>query len=119
MLLVDVSGSTSAPVADGRSVLDVERMTLLLASEALDELGEPYAALAFSSSGRHDVQVQTLKAFADRDPAAVRRRVSALTSARTTRLGAALRHATALLNAQPAERRLLLLLADGQHRTTW
>ena len=114
MLLVDVSGSTSAPVADGRSVLDVERMTLLLASEALDELGEPYAALAFSSSGRHDVQVQTLKAFADRDPAAVRRRVSALTSARTTRLGAALRHATALLNAQPAERRLLLLLSDGQ-----
>jgi nitric oxide reductase NorD protein len=114
MLLVDVSGSTKAQVADGRTVLDVERMTLLLASEALDELGDPYAVLAFSSSGRHDVQVDTVKAFTDHDPAIVRRRVSALAAARNTRLGAAVRHATALLNAQPAERRLLLLLSDGQ-----
>ena len=114
MLLVDVSGSTKAPVADGRSVLDVERMTLLLASEALDELGDPHAVLAFSGSGRHDVQVDTVKSFADHDPAAVRRRVSALVASRNTRLGAALRHATALLNAQRAERRLLLLLSDGQ-----
>ncbi len=114
MLLVDVSGSTKAPVADGRTVLDVERMTLLLASEALDELGDPYAVLAFSGSGRHDVQVDTVKSFADHDPVAVRRRVSALVASRNTRLGAALRHATALLNAQRAERRLLLLLSDGQ-----
>jgi nitric oxide reductase NorD protein len=114
MLLVDVSGSTNARLADGRTVLDVERLTLLLASEALEELGDPYAVLAFSSSGRHDVQVDTVKAFADADPAAVRRRISALASARNTRLGAAVRHATAVLNAQPAERRLLLLLSDGQ-----
>ena len=114
MLLVDVSGSTSAQVADGRTVLDVERLTLLLASEALEELGDPYAVLAFSGSGRSDVRVHTVKAFGEHDAALVRRRVSALTSARNTRLGAALRHATARLNAQPAERRLLLLLSDGQ-----
>ena len=40
--------------------------------------------------------------------------MSALTSAHNTRLGAALRHATARLNAHPAERRLLLLLSDGR-----
>jgi nitric oxide reductase NorD protein len=114
MLLVDVSGSTNAPLADGRTVLDVERMTLLLASEALDELGDPYAVLAFSSSGRHDVLIDQVKDFSERDASLVRRRVSALTAARNTRLGAAVRHATALLNAQPAERRLLLLLSDGQ-----
>jgi nitric oxide reductase NorD protein len=114
MLLVDVSGSTNAPMADGRTVLEVERMTLLLASEALDELGDPYAVLAFSSSGRHDVRVDAVKTFADHDPAVVRRRISALTSERNTRLGAAVRHATAVLNAQRAERRLLLLLSDGQ-----
>lgn len=114
MLLVDVSGSTNAVMADGRTVLEVERMTLLLASEALDELGDPYAVLAFSSSGRHDVQVNAVKRFADHDPAVVRRRISALASARNTRLGAAVRHATAVLNAQTAERRLLLLLSDGQ-----
>jgi nitric oxide reductase NorD protein len=113
-LLVDVSGSTGASLDDGRTVLDVERMTLLLASEALDELGDPYAVLSFSSSGRHDVQVQTVKGFTEHDPPAVRRRISALSAGRNTRLGAALRHASALLGAQPAERRLLLLLSDGQ-----
>jgi nitric oxide reductase NorD protein len=114
MLLVDVSGSTRATLPDGHTVLDVERMTLLLASEALDELGDPYAVLAFSSSGRHDVTVDAIKSFAEHDQTLVRRRISGLTSARNTRLGAALRHATAVLNAQPAERRLLLLLSDGQ-----
>jgi nitric oxide reductase NorD protein len=114
LLLVDVSGSTDSPVSPGRSVLDVERLTLLLASEALDALGDPYAVLAFSGFGRHDVHVDTVKSFAEHDPARVRRRVSALAASRNTRLGAALRHATALLNAQPAERRLLLLLSDGQ-----
>ena len=114
MLLVDVSGSTNAQVADGRTVLDVERLTLLLAGEALEELGDPYAVLAFSGSGRNDVRVHTVKGFGEHDPTLVRRRVSALASARNTRLGAALRHATARLNAQPAERRLLLLLSDGQ-----
>jgi len=114
LLLVDVSGSTDSPVSPGRSVLDVERMTLLLASEALDALSDPYAVLAFSSSGRHDVQVDTVKSFVERDPARLRRRVSALTSGRNTRLGAAIRHATTVLNAQPAERRLLLILSDGQ-----
>lgn len=114
LLLVDVSGSTDSPVSPGRTVLDVERMTVLLASEALDALGDPYAVLAFSGSGRHDVRVDTVKSFAEHDPARVRRRVSALVSAHNTRLGAAVRHATALLNAQPAERRLLLILSDGQ-----
>jgi nitric oxide reductase NorD protein len=89
-------------------------MTLLLATEALDELGDPYAVLAFSGSGAHDVQMATVKGFSDHDAATVRRRISALASVSNTRLGAALRHATAVLNAQPAERRLLLLLSDGQ-----
>jgi nitric oxide reductase NorD protein len=70
--------------------------------------------LSFSGSGRHDVQVETVKGFAELDPAAVRRRISALAAGRNTRLGAAVRHATALLDAQPAERRLLLLLSDGK-----
>ena len=113
-LLVDASGSTNTRLADGRTVLDVERMTLLLASEALASLGDPYAMLAFSGVGRHGVRVRTIKGFEEHDPAAARRRIAALASQDNTRLGAALRHATAVLNAQPAQRRVLLLLSDGQ-----
>jgi nitric oxide reductase NorD protein len=113
-LLVDVSGSTRATIADGQTILDVERMTVLLASEALDALGDPYAVLAFSGVGAHDVQVRTIKRFTGDDPSLVHRRIAGLSAMDNTRLGAALRHATALLNAQPAEQRLLLLISDGK-----
>ena len=113
-LLVDASGSTATRLADGRSVLDVERMTLLLASEALATLGDPFAMLAFSGAGRHGVRVRTIKAFDEHDAAAPRRRIAALLPEDNTRLGAAVRHATAVLRAQSAQRRVLLILSDGQ-----
>ena len=113
-LLVDVSGSTRATISDGQSILDVERMTVLLASEALDALGDPYAVLAFSGCGAHDVQIRTVKRFTGDGADVVRRRIAGLTPMDNTRLGAAVRHATAVLNAQPAEQRLLLIVSDGK-----
>jgi nitric oxide reductase NorD protein len=89
-------------------------MTLLLAGEALATLGDPFAMLSFSGAGRHGVQVCTIKDFAERDLARARRRIAALAPRDNTRLGAAVRHATAVLNAQPAQRRVLLVLSDGQ-----
>jgi nitric oxide reductase NorD protein len=44
----------------------------------------------------------------------VRRRIAALDSDRYTRAGAAIRHATAVLAAQAARYRLLLVLSDGK-----
>jgi nitric oxide reductase NorD protein len=114
MLLVDTSGSTATKLDDGRTVLDVERMTLLLAGEALATLGDPYAMLSFSGAGRHGVQVCTIKDFAERDLSSARRRIAALAPHDNTRLGAAVRHATTVLNAQPVQRRVLLVLSDGQ-----
>jgi nitric oxide reductase NorD protein len=111
---VDTSGSTDAPVSPERTVLDVERLTVLLAGEALDALGDPYCVLAFSGCGRHDVEVRTIRSFAEHDRAAVHRRLDAMVARDNTRLGAAVRHATAVLNGQRAERRLLLLLSDGR-----
>ena len=114
LVLVDVSGSTNSELPAGGTVLDVERMTLLLASEALAMLGDPYAMLAFSGSGRHAVKVRTVKDFAEHDDAAVRRRISTLSARENTRLGAAVRHATAVLGTQQAQRRILLILSDGK-----
>lgn len=114
LLLADTSGSTGNRLDDGRTVLDVERMTLLLAGEALATMGDPYAMLAFSGAGRHGVQVRTLKGFAEHDANIARRRIAALAPRDNTRLGAAVRHAAAVLRAQPAERRILLVLSDGK-----
>ena len=113
-LLVDISGSTDTPVTDTQTVIDVEKTAVLLASQALDALGDQYAVMAFSGRGATNVRVATLKGFGERNGDAVRRRVSALAPEGNTRLGAAVRHATARLAQQPAGHRLLLLLSDGR-----
>ncbi len=113
-LLVDASGSTAAKVDGEQTIIDVEKIAVLLASEAFDALGDLYTILTFSGTTAQDVRVTTLKDFAERNGQPVRRRVSAVAPAGHTRLGAAVRHATALLGKQSAGHRLLLILSDGR-----
>jgi nitric oxide reductase NorD protein len=113
-LLVDVSGSTGSPVGDGRRMIDVEKTALLLASEALSALGDRYSILTFTGRGAKDVRVDTVKDFADLNSDTVRRRIAGLRPGGFTRLGAALRHATALLVRERVRHRLLLILSDGR-----
>lgn len=113
-LLADISGSTDAPVGDRLQVIDVERVALLMASEALDALGDRYSILAFSSHGARDVRVTTVKRSGEPNGPPVRERISGLAPGGYTRLGAAVRHATALLAREPAGHRLLLVLSDGK-----
>jgi nitric oxide reductase NorD protein len=113
-LLLDVSGSTRAIVAGEQRVIDIERIAALVATAAFDALGDDYSILAFSSEGASNVRVHTLKSFGENNRAAVLQRISALAPTGTTRLGAAVRHATAMLTSHPAPHRLLLILSDGK-----
>lgn len=117
-LLVDVSGSTVDPVSDTLSVIDVEKVALLLASEALDALGDRYSILTFSSHGSADVRMVSVKSFDERNGNVVRQRISAIAPEGKTRLGAAVRHATAQLAGQSVGHRLLLILSDGKPNDT-
>lgn len=114
LLLVDISGSTDNWLSSQRRIIDVEREALLLVCQALQDLGEPYAAQAFSGVGPQSVQLRSLKDFAERYDDAVARRIAALEPEFYTRTGAAIRHASACLRSQPAQHRLLLLLSDGK-----
>ncbi|HEX3274267.1 MAG TPA: VWA domain-containing protein [Gemmatimonadales bacterium] len=114
LLLADVSASTDSWVAGTRRVIDVAREALLIVAEALAALGERHAILAFRSQGAARVDLLAVKQFSDRPGAAVRRRIGGLEPDGYTRLGAALRHATALLAGEPVRQRILLLLSDGR-----
>jgi nitric oxide reductase NorD protein len=113
-LLIDISGSTDEWVDAKRRVIDVEKIALLLASEALDALGDLYAVLTFSGKGRGNVRMRTIKAFDETNGSLVRQRIGALEPEGYTRAGAAIRHAAALLAKQPAAHRLLLIISDGK-----
>ncbi|MGQ9425712.1 nitric oxide reductase activation protein NorD [Gilvimarinus sp. F26214L] len=113
-LLVDVSGSTDSWVAANRRIIDVEREALLLVSEALEGLGEPWSVLTFSGEGPQAVTVRCIKGFGEPYRQEVSRRISALEPEHYTRAGAAIRHASVELMKKPAAHRLLLLLSDGK-----
>ena len=113
-LLVDASGSTDGFIGGGRRVIDVDREALLLVCMALQGLGEPFSAMAFSGEGPHGVTLRALKAFDEPYGDEVALRIAGLEPENYTRAGAAIRHATALLMRQPAEHRLLLVLSDGK-----
>lgn len=70
--------------------------------------------LAFSGQGPRAVRVLTIKDFAEPLGTAGRRRVASLEPDRYTRVGAAIRHASAMLAAQGGRHRLLLILSDGK-----
>jgi nitric oxide reductase NorD protein len=114
MLLIDVSGSTDGWVSANRRVIDVEREALLLVCIALAGMGAPYAVQAFSGQGPNAVVVKAIKRFEEPYSNDVAQRISALEPEHYTRVGAAIRHASATLMREPAAHRLLLLLSDGK-----
>ena len=114
LLLIDASGSTEAWVADRQRVIDVEKEAALVAACALDAARIEFAMLAFSGEGARGVHIGLIKDFAERCDGATMRRVAAIEPDRYTRLGAPLRHASALLARQAVDLRLLLLLSDGK-----
>ena len=111
-VLLDVSMSSDSWV-DGRRVLDVSREATLILGEVAHRLGERCQVLAFASETRNRCSVLEVAGFGE-EWAAARRRLSALQPQGYTRIGPALRHATAQLLAEPAERRMLLLVSDGK-----
>lgn len=114
LLLVDLSRSTANPVKRRHTtVLGVAKEALVLFSEALQVVGDAYAIAGFSGTGRHSVDYFRIKDFSDPLTDIVKARISALQPQRSTRMGAAVRHATAQLEGVSSRVRLMIVLSDG------
>ena len=112
-ILVDVSLSTDAWFANHR-VLDVEKEALLVLSHGLQACGDRHSILTFTSRRRSWVRIETVKAFGEPMSDLVERRIAALKPGYYTRIGTAIRHASAELTKQPNRKKLLLVLTDGK-----
>lgn len=111
--LVDTSLSTDAWVED-RRVIDVEKEALLVFANGLDAAGDEHAIYSFTSRRREKVWINTLKGWDDPMDERVERRIGSLSPGYYTRMGTAIRHASAELEQRPNRHRLLLLLTDGK-----
>lgn len=111
--LLDISRSTEASVAD-TCVIDVAREAVAALAGGIDAAGDRLGIWAFSSLRRDRVFVTRCKRFDEPMSAQVTARICGLRPGHYTRLGAAIRHASARLDAETSARKLLLVLTDGK-----
>jgi nitric oxide reductase NorD protein len=114
LVLLDVSGSAGEPGVGNRTVHQHQLQAATALTAALHELGDRVALHAFSSSGRKAVRVTRVKGFDQALDGRTLQRAGGLRPGGYTRLGAAIRHGTALLDQHGGTpRRLLVVLSDG------
>ncbi len=114
LLLLDVSGSTAEPGTVGRTVHQQQRAVITDLTVALHDLGDRVALYAYNSQGRGAVNMLPVKRFDDHLDAGVIRRLNSLEPGAYSRLGAAIRHGSAVLETRGGtSRRLLVVVSDG------
>ena len=115
LLLLDLSQSINdIPEGLDTSILQLSQEAVSLMAEAVEALGDPFAVAGFSSNTRHEVRYSHFKGFSEEwgpDPKA---RLAAMEAGHSTRMGAAIRHAGRYLENRKEEKRLLLILTDGE-----
>jgi len=115
ILLMDLSESTNEAM-DGsdKTILQLTREAATLVATAIEGIGDPFAIHGFSSDGRHDVQYFRFKNFNQHFDDDVKARLAGMKGGLSTRMGAALRHASDHLLRQQEKRKLILLVTDGE-----
>jgi len=115
MLLLDLSESLKEKVAGTeQTILELSQEAVSLLAWAIDKLGDPFAIGGFHSNTRHDVRYLHVKGYSEKWDDEVKGRLAAMSAQYSTRMGAAMRHAAHYLENQKAEKKLMLILTDGQ-----
>ena len=112
--LLDLSRSTNDVVPGaGETILALARAATAVVAEAIATADDSFALHGFDSSGREDVGYYRFKDFDEPYAEGARARLAAMTGQRSTRMGAALRHAGHLLSQRRTARKLIVLVTDG------
>jgi hypothetical protein len=115
ILLADLSTSIMQLLPEGRGrLVDRVRAGILLFAESLEMVGDNYAIAGFCSKYRDNVAYYRIKDFDEPWTSDVKAQVGGLSGRLATRMGTAIRHATACFGEVSSRRRLLLLVSDGR-----
>jgi uncharacterized protein YegL/uncharacterized protein YoaH (UPF0181 family) len=115
MLLLDLSESLNEKAAgSSQTILELSQEAVSLLAWAIEKLGDPFAIAGFHSNTRHDVRYLHIKGYSEHWDDTVKARLAAMQAGYSTRMGAAMRHAAHYLDAQKADKKLLLILTDGK-----
>jgi nitric oxide reductase NorD protein len=114
LVLLDLSESTNdCRGASMESILDSEKKAALLLLQSAALGGDRIAIHGFSSNTRAEVNYYRLIEFGAPLDATALTTIRSARGRYSTRMGAALRHATACLAEEPSDNRAIVLVTDG------
>ncbi|GAA6171349.1 VWA domain-containing protein [Colwellia sp. KU-HH00111] len=114
LLLADLSLSTESYINNEQQVIDTIREALIIFSEAMHTLADPFAIYGFSSIRSNQIRYHILKNFNMRYDKHVRGRIARIEPGFYTRMGAAIRQSSQILTKQQTKDKLLLIISDGK-----
>lgn len=115
MLVLDLSQSLNEKAAGSmQTILELSQEAVTLLAWTIDKLGDKFSIGGFNSDTRHNVRYTHIKGFGESFDNNVKGRLSAMEAKYSTRMGAAMRHAAHYLEAQKADKKLMLVLTDGE-----
>jgi len=115
MILLDLSESLNEKAAGcDQTILELSQEAVSLLAWAIEKLGDPFAIAGFHSNTRHDVRYLHIKGYNEHWDDEVKSRLAAMEASYSTRMGAAMRHAAHYLKKQQADKKLMLILTDGE-----
>lgn len=129
-LLLDMSASTAEPIEKNelklgtpliptmmpKRIIDIAKESISLLIGALETIGDKYGIYGFSSYGREHINFSIVKEIDEPFSPKVGKRIDQISPLHATRMGPAIRHATAKLEAKDAKNRILFLISDGRPR---
>lgn len=97
-----------------KRIIDLEKESIVLLIKALETIGDSYGIYGFSGYGRENVEFYVVKDLEEQFGEVVKKRIDKIAPVRSTRMGPAIRHATAKLEAHDSKVRILFLVSDGR-----
>jgi len=114
LILADVSLSTECGITQDVRIIDVIKDGLMVFSEALEKLNDKFAIYSFSSLQNKKVYFNIIKNFKHKYNDLIRGRIDSMQPYYYTRLGAAIRESSKILEEQTSVSKLLLIISDGK-----
>ena len=115
LLLLDLSQSLNETVAGtNQTVLSLSQEAATMLAYVTHQLNDSLAIAGFHSNTRHEVSYMHIKGFSEIWDDSVKARLANIEAKYSTRMGAAMRHASHYLQHQHKDKKILLVLTDGE-----
>lgn len=115
LLLLDLSESLNEVVGQsGQTILELSQEAVSLLAWAMEQLGDNFSIAGFNSNTRKKVIYYHIKGYTEHWDATVKSRLANLKGEFSTRMGAAIRHGAHYLDLQKSDKKLMLILTDGE-----